>query len=648
MEVLKELQVSISEACESSFEKAHQSLKSRLAAQEAGLKEAHATASIANEARKLAENRAKDLERELSALKAELSYYESRPEDLELQQYADLEAEFSPKHVFGTKPHDVDQLRELAESKYTILYDNVQILIETWKNMKIKLLQNKKKLSHIDKRMSNREVTFMLDGVPVTFRRISSASDSQESVPTAKSHSTTSNSKTSQLEPFAATITSDSTQSRCDLLSKETIRTLESQSITQSQSPPIGTESGSPGPHSDIPVPLPDLNNRKRKRVPNLLHSQSTGSVSEQSVQVKSEPVSSSPTQNYQMFLPSTQDLDDIGGTVQTPTKRQAHRVVHWEDSDSLNSTNHASYNRPHVLQSIDGNTPKLARFSNHNSGLKKRKYSSNYTALTLAEDGDNDDCAAHSHPSRNKSAIPIGPLRETGIQSRLQDLLEGSAPNRSPLTGFRKPSTTHNSRNISSGSTRRTTESLSQAELEVRPEEEPLRSLPLRRQNITNFKINPAYNQGIDYAYEDVVRRKDDRKCLTGCTRPGCCGDRFRAMARLGAPENLTEDQEQYEQQILEEFVGDDRHLLRGLNPQERAELLVEARARLFANQWGRHRHTHQRARTPPGFWRTEMPSTQELEDDREAARRNERETIEERYREAMRPGGLWTFADE
>lgn len=50
----------------------------------------------------------------------------------------------------------------------------------------------------------------------------------------------------------------------------------------------------------------------------------------------------------------------------------------------------------------------------------------------------------------------------------------------------------------------------------------------------------------------------------------------------------------------------------------------------------------------SPPGFWRTDFPSTQEDEADRTAGRRMEAEMIQERYREAMRPGGRWRFRDE
>lgn len=119
--------------------------------------------------------------------------------------------------------------------------------------------------------------------------------------------------------------------------------------------------------------------------------------------------------------------------------------------------------------------------------------------------------------------------------------------------------------------------------------------------------------------------------------------------MARLGGlPAKSPSEQEEEDQRLLEEYVGEDYHLLEGLSARDRDHLLIEARARAIANRYGKHRHNHQRARSPPGFWRTDMPSTQELETDREAAQRQDREKVEERYREAMRPGGLWTWADE
>ena len=78
-----------------------------------------------------------------------------------------------------------------------------------------------------------------------------------------------------------------------------------------------------------------------------------------------------------------------------------------------------------------------------------------------------------------------------------------------------------------------------------------------------------------------------------------------------------------------------------------DKKELLLEAKTKQIAEQYGRHRHAHERPRSPPGFWRTDMPCTQEEEQDRVEARKRVRQMVEERRREAVR-GGMWMFADE
>ena len=60
------------------------------------------------------------------------------------------------------------------------------------------------------------------------------------------------------------------------------------------------------------------------------------------------------------------------------------------------------------------------------------------------------------------------------------------------------------------------------------------------------------------------------------------------------------------------------------------------------------KHRQAFERRSTPPGFWRTDMPTTQEEEDDRAKAREMVKAKVEERWREAMREGGRWLFKDE
>ncbi|KAI1108230.1 DNA repair protein endonuclease SAE2/CtIP C-terminus-domain-containing protein [Nemania sp. NC0429] len=170
------------------------------------------------------------------------------------------------------------------------------------------------------------------------------------------------------------------------------------------------------------------------------------------------------------------------------------------------------------------------------------------------------------------------------------------------------------------------------------------LRHVPKSSLRLDDFKINPLANEGYDYAFTDVVRKKDERACLQGCIKENCCGQKFRALAH--AYRAGTRPSEFHA--LLESYLGDDCHQLSTMSVDEMETLWVEAKTRELANGSGRHRQRYARMSTPPGFWRTDFPNTQEGEADREEAAKMERDIIEERYREAMRPGGLWIFRDE
>ncbi|KAI0879121.1 DNA repair protein endonuclease SAE2/CtIP C-terminus-domain-containing protein [Hypoxylon argillaceum] len=170
------------------------------------------------------------------------------------------------------------------------------------------------------------------------------------------------------------------------------------------------------------------------------------------------------------------------------------------------------------------------------------------------------------------------------------------------------------------------------------------LRQMPKEKLQLDDFKINPHANEGYDYAFSDVVRKKDDRACLQGCVKENCCGSKFRALAH--AHRASTRPCEF--RSLLESYLGDDCHRLAIMPEAEKETLWIEAKTRELANTNGKHRHRYPRMSTPPGFWRADFPSTQEGEEYNEEAVKLEREIIEERYREAMRPGGLWVFRDE
>ena len=175
--------------------------------------------------------------------------------------------------------------------------------------------------------------------------------------------------------------------------------------------------------------------------------------------------------------------------------------------------------------------------------------------------------------------------------------------------------------------------------------DEEPYRSRPVHRLNFSHFKINPAWNGGFDYAFDDVIRGREARRCLPGCTRPECCGGKFKVLAdTLPADKAMTDDE------LLLDFLGPgSEERIRTLTPLARVNLVHEARAKRLANQYGKmHRVTYDRAQSPPGFWNTDFPSTQEDKENREQARLMERQEIEKRYEEAKRGDGRWLFADE
>jgi hypothetical protein len=182
-----------------------------------------------------------------------------------------------------------------------------------------------------------------------------------------------------------------------------------------------------------------------------------------------------------------------------------------------------------------------------------------------------------------------------------------------------------------------------------------PLRNRPITQLTIDHFKPNPAYNQGRDYAFVETVRGRDARKCLPGCTKPECCGSAFRALAKaaptIAAPRDLFDaDDEDDEARLLQNHLGGlyDAAKIRRMPVAEKDELILQARMKLMADRHGRHKQAYERRATPPGFWRTDFPSTQETEKDREKARKLDRAMVEERWREAMREGGRWIFRDE
>ena len=190
----------------------------------------------------------------------------------------------------------------------------------------------------------------------------------------------------------------------------------------------------------------------------------------------------------------------------------------------------------------------------------------------------------------------------------------------------------------------------------EVLPEHEPLRIRPVNTLRPSDFKLSLAHNRGYDYPFSEVVRNRDLRKCMPGCTRPGCCGSTLRKVVEIGGftaqtsglLDSSPRDESEADQRLLEEYLGDSKPRLKGMPDQERNELLLKAKTERFANVHGKHRFEFGRALSPPGFWETDMPTTQQEQENRAAAMVLETERVAEMYKEAMRPNGRYKFRDE
>lgn len=169
------------------------------------------------------------------------------------------------------------------------------------------------------------------------------------------------------------------------------------------------------------------------------------------------------------------------------------------------------------------------------------------------------------------------------------------------------------------------------------------------------DFRINTEANFGQDHAFTDVVRNQDARLCLPGCTKSECCGEHFRKMVELGGLKpasrgifDPTSSQEGSDDRLLREYMGYNAGVIPSLSEQKREDLLSKARTEQLSKQVGRHRAQWERAKSPPGFWNTDFPTTQEAVGYRSEASKREMAEVLERRREAMRSGGKWKFADE
>jgi len=337
-----------------------------------------------------------------------------------------------------------------------------------------------------------------------------------------------------------------------------------------------------------------------------------------------------------------------VPDTVRVRVKTESRGNISNEDDDTMLDSPLVS---SRILQPISSNRRTVVSTSSTKAPAAKTKSRRTLSRIAaLAEDGDQ---------GRNKRQSEVA--QETPVTCkppRIQNMLEGPSAQKPAL------SVSSRSRRMKSPPRTRSPER-KKPRLEVKDtfdeaEDErrqvPLRSQALENLNFCDFKINPKYNEGLDYVFSEVIRTSDRRQCLPGCTRPDCCGNKFRKVVEIGgalpAPRPGlwdTDEDIDAEQRVLERHLGTNaKAILKSMSADEVKTMLEQAQAEQFAQKHGRHKASWVRSATPPGFWNADFPSTQEEEEIRRQAEKKERDRVAEIYREAIRGDGRWIFRDE
>ncbi|UKZ91132.1 uncharacterized protein TrAFT101_006127 [Trichoderma asperellum] len=443
-------------------------------------------------------------------------------------------------------------------------------------------------------------------------------------------------------------------------------------------------------PSSDLPVVVSERS-LKRRRVEDDTCTIATVP------RIKAEPNNSSPitaSEHYQFNIQESIDLDDIAQRITTPRKRKdldASNAEQEKEEPRLapHTTPKSGYvwadglrysaknpHRPPVLTPISGNkrvsksivddNPPLpvkdglahgiAALAEDGTPYRKHRFEKGSKALPTPNTATKGrlDSLLNTPTSENISAITRTPQnRQPGIASAEDTPLSLMFPEPRALPFDKTLRQTKKRGSLNSEFTTPLNKLDKKGPARDKsPSKRPtsgLRHKPLADLRLDDFKVNPLSNDGQDYAYSEVVRDKDERAGLRGCTDMHCCGKHFRELALSYRPDPpLTAAQRQEEQKLLENYMGERSYRLASMTKAERDETWIEAKTEELANKYGRHRHRFARMQSPPGFWNADFPDTQQLAADREEAQKREKRAIADRYREAMRPGGMWLFRDE
>ncbi|KAI1950832.1 hypothetical protein LOZ12_001620 [Ophidiomyces ophidiicola] len=599
----------------------------------------------------------------VAVLKEENTALQNQVEALRRDNAAELKHEDLLEIMQNAKPgnfHTSDEVgckncdRLLAfDSRYRELYRSFSIAIKTVSSARIRLQEMQERVDHWKLFFNQSSFEVDVDGELIAFQRVGTYP-----APAVQSEATGSRESANPPTPNHASDEANiDTQLPSDDPELISTQSQDPAYETNDNHPSLVPSLGSPVFMSARPVRRRDIiQNTSAQATRNLVE---TGSFM-RPVTVKSEP--SSENSNH-AEVNMGRDLN-TEGRQGLPERVEAISGNSVEKAAApcmapIGSVFHTGGMRPvsprgkrrQPLRDIDRNIPPSPQRELANG--KRRKFASRgaVSVPSVAEDGEEENYGTRRLNRAVEDQELSSHRQQKGAQGlRILDLLDTPPPPRPVLltTPRRAGFQASTPAGISARKNLRRSIDANNS-IDGGPRRGSLRSRPLRALGLEHFKLNPERNHGLDYAYDEVVRDKSARKCLPGCLAQSCCGPTFRAMARSEIPKNVTFDTLTQEyRQLLEEYHGVEKSKLQSLPDDRIYNLLVEAKAWEFSNRFGRHRHAHARESSPPGFWRTDMPTTQEEEADRQRALELEQEKVYERYQQALRGDGVWRFADE
>lgn len=404
-------------------------------------------------------------------------------------------------------------------------------------------------------------------------------------------------------------------------------------------------------------------------------------------IEIKSEDYSSPLEAPNRIYRTQTSDLDRVGPAIVTPRRpRRLHDLLpraksgesfkfatslirtasYLSEGDVSEQRTMASSDRSgNALQSISTNVPcgthRRASTARHKLGARRSK--SRDKVMLLSEDGD--DHASQVWPHSPKHSTGVSRTGKGAGDPQIEYMLNKPTQERTPIIPSKNPAPTSTIKKSRVPPLLPTpafgvklaspTKSKSPARPQLfpapqepapplQPEDEPLRCRPKETLRREDFKVNPQY-LGSTFAFADTLRGRDQRRNLHTCSRPDCCGGALQKAISMGGSKLSGKT----DTEALEAYLGPSwEHHLGAYGPEKRKELVTQAHAHCFSNQHGKHRSAFNRHNTPPGYWDTDFPTTQEISDNRAKAQEMERQTVEDRWRDAIRGGGRWLFRDE